>query len=129
MAKPWVLDSDTKGTGAQVVPLKRAEVRADGTAPLMISPKRERAAKPPEAATPRRFRVSDAMTRRVLADDAGLAATVALLEGVARLMDVDIYVWEQKAERWKLLSRSEQQTLWDFRGRISPPAGSPSGSP
>lgn len=122
VAKPWVLDSSTKGTGAQVVPLKRAESRADGTAPLMISAKRERPAKPPEPVAPRRFRVTDVMTRRVLADDASLADTVALLEEVTRLMDVDIYVRDPRAAKWQLLSRSEQQTLWDFRGRLSPPA-------
>lgn len=111
-----------------MVPLKRAEVRADGTAPLMVSPKRERPPRAPAPVAPRRFRVTDAMSRRVLADDMSLAAAVALLEGMRRLMDVDIYVWEPKPARWKLLSRGEQQALWDFRGRINPPADSPSGS-
>ena len=48
MAKAWVLDTDTKGTGAHVVPLEQALAQPK---PRKEAPKRKRA-KPPRPATP-----------------------------------------------------------------------------
>jgi hypothetical protein len=57
------------------------------------------------------------MTRGVLAEDAGARATVDLLEGIRSIFDVRIYIWESKAEKWRMLSHRDQKVLWGFRGR------------
>jgi hypothetical protein len=56
------------------------------------------------------------MTKRVLAEDSPLDATVELLEGVRSIVDVSISVWEPKAGRWQELSLREKQMVWGFRG-------------
>ena len=47
MAKTWVLDTDTKGTGANMVPLEKTQEKAD-------APPRRRAARPAKAAPRKR---------------------------------------------------------------------------
>jgi hypothetical protein len=120
MARVWVLDTETKGTGAQMLPLEKVlKQPAD-------EPERQRARpvpKPrprqekPEPAPPRRFKVVDALSRRVLAEDAEAPATLELLRGIDRLVDVSIYVWEPKADTWRLLTNRERKLLWELRAR------------
>ena len=50
-----------------------------------------------------------------MAEDAGLAETVELLGGVRQAVDVSVYVWEPKANDWRLLTRRELSLLWDRR--------------
>ena len=51
-----------------------------------------------------------------MAEDAGLAETVELLgEASGRPVDVSVYVWEPKANDWRLLTRRELSLLWDRR--------------
>ena len=119
MGKVWVLDTETKGTGAQMVPIEKAH---DGSAnagrsPIVVRERKPVPPKPVEPAGPRRFKVVDVMTKRVLAEDAGLGATIELLEGQRSIVDVSIFVWERKAGRWQELSLREKQMLWGFRGR------------
>jgi hypothetical protein len=118
MGKVWVLDTETKGTGAEIRPLEEADesVRRGGRSAIVVRERKPKPPKPAEPAGPRRFRVVDVMTKRVLADDSSLGATVELLEGVRSIVDVSIYVWERKAERWQELSLREKQMLWGFRG-------------
>lgn len=56
MAKRWVLDSETKGTGARMVPLEDVLEHGEAKAPI-LAPDRKRAARspgrPPRDATPR----------------------------------------------------------------------------
>lgn len=123
MAKVWVLDTDTKGTGAQMVPLEKVE---KGPAPQLklTRARRKRPARPTRAAEPSappKFKVVDVMTRRVLAEGASARETVDLLEGVASIVDVSIYVWEESAQRWRSLSLGERRKLWRFRGRADAP--------
>ena len=70
----WVLDTSTKGTGATMVPLKKA---AQGGSKLAFKPPpRRRAGEPHAARVPRSFKVVDVLTRQVLADGGiGLRAT------------------------------------------------------
>ena len=82
----------------------------------MVRERKPRPPKPVEPAGPRRFKVVDVMTKRVLAEDAPLDATVELLEGVRSIVDVSIYVWERKAGSWHELSLREKQMVWGFRG-------------
>ena len=113
----WVLDTETKGTGAEMVPLDTVERRPQpGSKRLWVPPKRRpRDPEPPKPREPRRFRVVDVVTRQTLADGAGLAATLRTLADVERMHDVSVYVWEPGDDRWRLLSLAEQELLWHRR--------------
>jgi hypothetical protein len=117
MAKVWVLDTETKGTGAQVVPLEQVQRRGQrAPEPVFVPPKRRPPApKPPEPRVRRRFRVVDVLSREVLADDADARATLDALDAVEHVVDVEVFVWEPRSERWRLLTLGEQQALWKRR--------------
>jgi hypothetical protein len=118
MAKVWVLDTETKGTGAQMVPLEKTEdTAAKGRAPVVVREKVAPAPREPEPRGPRRFKVVDVLTRRALTEDASARETVALLEGVRSMVDVTIYVWEEQGGGWQQVDGREKQMLWGFRGR------------
>jgi hypothetical protein len=113
----WVLDTETKGTGAEMVPLDRVlEKPAPRNEPLFVPPKR--AAKPqpePVPRPPRRFKVVDVATREVLAEGADARSTLELLGGLRSTVDVSVHVWEPEDEKWRLLTLREQQLLWERR--------------
>lgn len=71
----------------------------------------------PEPVPPRRFRVIDALSRELLADDADAPETLELLRRIGQPVDVSIYVWEHKPQEWRLLTNRERKLLWEFRGR------------
>lgn len=115
----WVLDTETKGTGANMVPLERV-LRKPGSAAKAVRVLRQPqppVPKQPEPRTPRRFKVVDVMTREVLADGADTRTTVKLLEDVRSIVDVTIWVWQTDAERWRMLTLEETRSLWEYRGR------------
>jgi hypothetical protein len=121
MARTWVLDLDPSGTGAEMRPLDAIEQKPKPAPELaLVRPKRrprpERAPEPPK---PRRFKVVDVMTRAVKAEDASTRATVELLADVRSVGDVQIYVWNHDADRWRLLTLGEQRALWELRRRTS----------
>ncbi|MEY2534359.1 MAG: hypothetical protein QOF29_2269 [bacterium] len=118
MAKVWVLETHTKGTGANMVPLDTATERpAPEREPQFPPPKpRPRAPDEPAPRRPSRFKVVDLMTEQVLAEDASARATVELLADVRSVVDVRIYAWNHRDEKWRLLTHGEQKTLWDLRG-------------
>jgi hypothetical protein len=125
----WVLDTETKGTGAEMVPLdtvlKKPEPRPE---PLFVPPKpKPPAPKPAELRKPRRFRIVDVATRAVLAADVGPREALGVLGGVRSNVDVHVYVWEPESERWRLLTMAEQRTLWDRRAVSPSGAGAPRG--
>src|SRR4051812_18417551 len=103
MAKIWVLDTETKGTGAQMVPLEKKQGGdEDRGHPVIVAPeRREKPPKAPEPRGPRRFKVVDVMTREVLAEGAGARVTVDLLKEVRSMVDVSVYVWEERAGKWQ----------------------------
>jgi hypothetical protein len=113
----WVLDTETKGTGAEMVPLDQVQRKpARSEEPFFVPPKRRpREAKPAEPRAPRRFRVVDVATRAVLADDAPARETLAVLGDVRSIVDVSVFVWEPDEARWRLLTLAEQRLLWDRR--------------
>jgi hypothetical protein len=118
MPKKWVLDTETKGTGAQMLPLEKALREPAGKPARRPVPQRKpRPAPAPEPSKPRRFKVVDVMTREVLAEGAGTRATVDVLEDVRSVVDVAIYVWSDRLEKWQPLSFAESKMLWDFRAR------------
>ena len=117
MAKTWVLDTETKGTGAEMVPLERLEkkLRSRGVRPA-ISPKRKPPPAPaPEPRAPWRFKVVDVVSRSVLAEDADAGTTLEVLRGTRSIVDVRIYVWRPKEGGWELLTFDERKILWDLR--------------
>jgi hypothetical protein len=119
MAKTWILDTETKGTGAHVVPLEKALRKATSEQQLaLIALERPpRAAKPIEPLGPMKFKIVDVRSSTVLAEAVSSAATVDLLEGIGSVVDIRIYVWMRAAKRWRLLTLAEQKTLWGFRGQ------------
>jgi hypothetical protein len=115
MGRIWVLDTETKGTGAQMVPLDRV-LKKPEPEPFVVAPKaKPKPPKEPEPRAPRRFRVVDVATREVLADGAGARATLDVLKDVRSSVDVHVYVWEPEDDAWRLLSFAEQRVLWDRR--------------
>ena len=122
MAKVWVLDTETKGTGAHVAPLKDARAKPAPADPERFEVRRPgpRPAPAPRPREPRRFRVTDVMTRQVLVEDAGARATVEALRDVRSVVDVIVEVWDPARERWRSLTHAEQRRLWDARTPRAP---------
>ena len=118
MAKTWVLDTETKGTGAQMVPLEKV-LRKE--APQRRRARRSRKPAPrPSAPVPRqpwKFKVVDVMTEQVLAEGIDARAAVDLLQGVRSVVDVSIYIWVENGRRWRALTHREKKALWAFRVR------------
>jgi hypothetical protein len=115
MAKTWVLQTETKGTGATMVPIERTAKPASAPTPVYVP----RAAEPrepeaPRPRTPRRFRVVDLMTRETLIDDAPAAPVIEVLKDVRSTVDVTISVWDEHRERWRPLTLSEQRAMFAF---------------
>ena len=119
MSRTWVLDTETKGTGAQMVPLDTVVTKpgeANGK-PLFVPRKRRPPAPPadPPPRPPRRFKVVDITSREVLAERADTRTTLELLGGIRSSVDVNVSVWEHSTERWRLLTLREKQMLWERR--------------
>jgi hypothetical protein len=117
MGRTWVLDTETKGTGAQMVPLDKVVKKPDSK-PLFV-PRKHTPKPPPEPAPrqPRRFKVVDISTRQVLAEDADARTTLDLLRGIRSSVDVNVSVWEPASESWRRLTLRERQMFWE-RSRV-----------
>ncbi|HZU60535.1 MAG TPA: hypothetical protein VE983_06185 [Solirubrobacteraceae bacterium] len=116
MATTWVLRTETKGTGAQMVPLESVTKRTSDTQPVFIP--REPAESPvpedPKPTPPRRFRIVDVMTRRPIVEEASAREAIDALAGVRSLIDVNVQVWQEDRQRWRLLSLPEQRAMWEL---------------
>ena len=117
MSRTWILDTETKGTGAQMVPLDKVVSKPDPK-PLFV-PRKRQPKPPPEPAPrpPRRFKVVDLSSREVLAEDADARTTLDLLGGIRSSVDVNVSVWEPSTQAWRLLTLGEKQMLWERRAR------------
>jgi|SRR5271165_937917 len=116
MGKTWILDTETKGTGAHVAPLQEAKKPSSDQGLAVVTFERPpRPAAEPEPPAPLEFKVVDIRSSRVLAEGSDTRATVDLLEDIGSVVDVRIYVWMPQTERWRLLTLGEQKTLWGFR--------------
>jgi hypothetical protein len=115
----WVLDTETKGTGANMVPLERILKPARERVPGFSLPERR---SPPAAPAgpkqPYRFRVVDVLTQRTLADDVDARRAVEALTSVRSIVDVSIYVWDEAAQGWRRLPFGEAKALWDLRDQL-----------
>jgi hypothetical protein len=115
MGKVWVLDTETKGTGANMVPLERVLSKPSPAAePVFVPRKRPPTAPEPSEppAEPHEFRVVDVMTRQELVDGASVRDTVEALGGVRSVVDVIMYVWQPERQRWRMLTLEERRALW-----------------
>ncbi len=117
MGRVWVLDTETKGTGAEMVPLDKVQKKpAPSPEPFWAPPKRQpREPKPVEPKAPLKFRVVDVLSRAVLADDAGAREALGVLNGMRSIVDVQVFVWQPEAGKWRLLTLDELRTLWERR--------------
>ncbi len=127
MARVWVLDTSTKGTGASVVPLESARDKppaAPRPPRKAVKPAPRKREKPPAPREPRRFKVVDLVSSQTLAEDADMRATLDVLHDVRSAVDVRIFVWDRERDRWHLLTLAEQRAMWDAgRGRSRRPEG------
>jgi hypothetical protein len=117
MGRVWVLDTETKGTGAEMVPLDKVLKKpAPRSEPIFVPPEPlPREPKPPEPRPPLRFRIVDVMSRAALAEDASAREAVSALADVRSIVDVNVYVWQPKSEKWRLLTLDEKRRLWERR--------------
>jgi hypothetical protein len=122
MGKTWVLDTETKGTGAHVVPLEKALRQAvEDRALATVTFKRPPAApadSSPEPPAPLRFRIVDVFSARELGRDIDERAAVRVLGQRRSVRDSRVYVWMPSSGRWRLLTLDEHKLLWGYRGRV-----------
>ena len=115
MARTWILDTQTKGTGATMVPLESVlrKPGSDRVPGFKIAPLKEpadEAGRPPLV-----FKVTDVVTREVLAEGVDPRAAADALADVRSIVDVAVSAWDSEAERWRLLSLEETRLLWRHR--------------
>ena len=122
MGKVWVLDTETKGTGAEMVPLEKLLARRRSSRseePIKVirrAPERADEAEAPEAPPePHLFKVVDAITGQVLAEDAGVREAVTALAGLRSVVDARIDVRDPATGDWRPLSMGEKKVLWALR--------------
>jgi hypothetical protein len=117
-----VLDTETKGTGAEMVPLEKAlkEKRRAPTRERASVARRKPASRPrapvePSGAAEARrapeFKVVSAISGQVLAEGARTRETVDLLREARSMVDVRVYVRESKAHEWRPLTLREQKVM------------------
>ncbi len=129
----WVLDTETKGTGAEVVSLeklqrqKRVHKRSDRVSVIRkdSAPESEAAVAvteklPVDAPRPRRFKLVNVISGQLVAEDVGAREIVGLLEAVPSIADVHLYVWQPNEDRWRPLTFREKKAFWRFRSNNDP---------
>jgi len=127
MARVWVLDTSTKGTGATMVPLESVlrKPAGRGVAIHVPPPRPPKASAPAQPRSARMFKVIDIRSREVLAENATARATIEILNGVRSIVDVNVYVWLPATEQWRLLTFDEQRLLWSRREPAPASKGGP----
>jgi hypothetical protein len=116
--KTWILDTETKGTGANMVPLEKRKTKPEQSRDrLYVPPKQSlRPARPPAPKPVRTFKVVDVVSRQVLTEGTDARATIDVLKNVRSIVDVQVYVWQPWREQWRMLGLDELRLLWDRRG-------------
>jgi hypothetical protein len=130
MAKTWVLDTETKGTGAEVVPYEKTLRRPKKERELALVNLGGRAPvpRPDPAPEPQRFRVVDVMTSEVLLEDGDIREAIAALRTLHSVVDARMFMWSPERRHWRLLTLDESKALWSFRARLDSPAAEARGS-
>ena len=119
MTRVWVLDTETKGTGAEMVPLEKVLKEPGSGRALILAPDSAKRVEPPAPRSPWRFKVAEVMTRRVVGEDLDARATVELLKDFRSVVDVSVYAWDESRAAWRPLTLAERRTLWSFRDRAT----------
>jgi hypothetical protein len=102
-----------------MVPLESVTKRSSAAEPIFVPRKPQpREQETPEPRPPRRFRVVDVMTRQALADGASAREAVDVLEDVRSSVDVNVSVWSEEKERWRMLTLAEQRAMWELARRM-----------
>jgi hypothetical protein len=119
MGRAWILDTETKGTGAHMVPLDSVTKRPSTRDQVFVlrepaSPREPTETEEPTPRAPHRFKIVDLMTRRTLAEDASTHQAVSVMMGVRSVVDVNVYVWDDEKSDWRLLTQSEKRAVWDL---------------
>jgi hypothetical protein len=119
MAKTWVLDTETKGTGAEVVPIEKKLARRGRERDLALVDLGGAPRPAPEAPAPQptRFKVVDVPSGTTLAEDVGVREALAALEGMRSVLDARISVWSPERGRWRILPLADAKRLWELRDR------------
>jgi hypothetical protein len=129
----WVLDTETKGTGAEIVSLEKAQrSRSRPPRERIRVIRRERPSESGQAPEetdqaaartlgPRKFKLVNVLTQQVVAEDVEAREIVGALEGVRSLADVHIYLWDELVARWRPLTFAEKKAFWRFRSDSPPP--------
>jgi hypothetical protein len=116
MAKKWVLDTETKGTGAHIAPLEAERERErERDLDLVTFERPPRPAAAPAPREPLRLKVIDVLGARVLGEDIDVREAVRLLEGMRSSLDARVYARDRQTGRWRLLSLEQVKALWHFR--------------
>jgi hypothetical protein len=128
MAKTWVLDTETKGTGAHVAPLseKQAARRAErdlAVVQLQRPPRPPRAEDDPTRTDSRRFKLVDVRAGRVLGEELDTRRVAAGLARMSSPLDARVFVWQPERERWHLLGLAQTRTLWQLGQRAESARG------
>jgi hypothetical protein len=120
MGTTWVLDTETKGTGANMVPLERITKRSSAPAHQFVVPERRPPQKKPtKPRTARQFRIVDVMTRQELLEAGSARDAVETLRSVRSIVDVNLYVLDEERERWLMLPFEEQRTMFDLARTVA----------
>jgi hypothetical protein len=118
MGRIWVLDTETKGTGANMVPLERKLKKPSGaTEPIfkLREPAEPRPAEEPTPREPRRFKVVDVRSGQVSVDDVGAHEAIEALNGFSSIVDAYVYILQPERERWRMLTFGERSELWKLK--------------
>ncbi len=117
MTKTWVLDTETKGTGANMVPLEKRRSKPAHDRDVLFVPRKHapRPAKPSAPKPARTFKVLDLVSRQVLTEGTDARTTIDVLRSVRSIVDVQVYVWQPVREKWRMLGLDELRLLWDRR--------------
>ena len=125
MAKTWVLDTETKGTGAHIAPLKRDRDAAPSKLSLVnLHPPAGAGELQPDAAEassappPKRFKVVDLLSGAVLAEDVSATDALAAMRSLRKAVDALVYVRNEEG-RWRMLSLGDTKALWALRERAA----------
>jgi hypothetical protein len=118
LTKTWVLDTETKGTGANMVPLEKRTTKREQSRDALYVPRKQSPppAKPTAPKPARKFKVVDVVSRQVLTEGTDTRRTVDVLESVRSIVDIQVYVWQPVREKWRMLGLDEVRLLWDRRG-------------
>ena len=116
MAKTWVLDTETKGTGAHIAPLSPRAKQGEREKQLALV-QLERGPRPapaPEEQKSTRFRVVDVMSGAIVGEELDARSAVAALEQMRSALDARVYVRASPGGRWRLLSLGDTRRMWEL---------------